>query len=79
MGKGIYKFFLFNGIPFNAADNWPYYQSMINTITEVGPDINCPTGYQIDNAYLEEYVTPRLKRVYGMSNRRIVYVHQRLS
>ena len=54
VGKCIYNFFLFNGIPFNAADNWPYYQSMINTITEVGPGIKGPTGYQIDNAYLEE-------------------------
>ena len=81
MGKCIiciYKFFLFNGIPFNAADNWPYYQYMINTITEVGPDIKGPMRYQIDNAYLEEYVTPRPKRVYGMCNRRIAYVHQGL-
>ena len=56
MGKVIYKFFLFNGIPFKAVDKEPYYQFMIDTIAEVGPDIKGPTGYQIGNAYLEEEV-----------------------
>ena len=56
MGKSIYKFFIFNGIPFNAADNESYYQYMINTITEAGPGIKDSMGYQIDNAYLEEDV-----------------------
>ena len=56
VGKVISKFFLFNGIPFNAADSGPYYQSMIDTIVEAGPGIKGPTGYQIGNAYLEEEV-----------------------
>ena len=56
VGKVISKFFLFNGIPFNAADSGPYYQSMIDTIAEAGPGIKSPTGYQIGNAYLEKEV-----------------------
>ena len=56
VGKAISKFFLFNAIPFNAVDSGPYYQSMIDTIAEVGPDIKGPTGYQIGNTYLEEEV-----------------------
>ena len=51
IGKAISKFFLYNAIPFNAADSSPYYQAMINTIVEA-----CPTGYQIDNQYLKEEV-----------------------
>ena len=54
MGKAISKFFLFNGIPFNAADSGPYYQSMIDTIAEAGPGIKGPIRYQIGNAYLED-------------------------
>ena len=45
VGKTISKFFFFNGIPFNAADSGPYYQSMIGTISEAGPGIKGPTGY----------------------------------
>ena len=56
MGKAISKFFLFNGIPFNAADSGPYYQSMIDTIAEAGSGIKGPIGYQIGNVYLEEEV-----------------------
>ena len=56
VGKAISKFFLFNVIPFNAADSGPYYQSMIDTIAKVGPDIKDPIGYQIGNIYLEEKV-----------------------
>ena len=56
VGKAISKFFLFNGIPFNAADSRPYYQSMIDTITEACPGIKGSTRYQIGNAYLEEEV-----------------------
>ena len=56
VGKAISKFFLFNAIPFNAADSGPYYQSMIDTIAEAGPGIKGPTGYQIGNTYLEEEV-----------------------
>ena len=54
VGKAISKFFLFHAIPFNAVDSGPYYQSMIDTIAEVGPSIKGPTGYQIGNTYLEE-------------------------
>nr|CAN77268.1 hypothetical protein VITISV_032497 [Vitis vinifera] len=57
VGKTISKFFLFNAIPFNATDSGPYYQSMIDTIAEVGPNIKGPTGYQIGNTYLEEEVS----------------------
>ena len=56
VGKSISKFFLFNGIPFNATDSGPYYQSMIDTIAEAGPSIKGHTGYQIGNAYLEKEV-----------------------
>ena len=56
VGKVISKFFLFNGIPFNAANSGSYYQSMIDTIAEGGQGIKSPTRYQIGNAYLEEEV-----------------------
>ncbi|CAK9160120.1 unnamed protein product, partial [Ilex paraguariensis] len=56
VGKAISKFFLFNAIPFNAADSGPYYQSMIDTIADVGPGIKSPTGYKIGSSYLEEEV-----------------------
>ena len=56
VGKAISKFFLFNAIPFKTTDSGPYYQSMIDTIAEVGPGIKGPTGYQIGNTYLEEEV-----------------------
>ena len=51
VGKAISKFFLFN-----AIDNGPYYQSMIDTIVEASPSIKGPTGYQIGNTYLKEKV-----------------------
>ena len=50
VGKVISNFFLFDGIPFNAIDSGPYYQSMIDTIAEAGPGIKGPTKYQIGNA-----------------------------
>ena len=56
VGKAVSKFFIFNAIPFNAADSGPYYQSMIDTIAEVGPGVKGPTGYQIGNTYLDEEV-----------------------
>ncbi|CAK9143804.1 unnamed protein product [Ilex paraguariensis] len=56
VGKAISKFFLFNVIPFNATDSGPYYQSMIDTIADVGPGIKGPTGYQIGSSYLKEKV-----------------------
>ena len=64
VGKVISKFFLFNAIPFNAADSGPYYQSMIDTIAETGPGIKGPTGYQIGNTYLEEEVQVQELEVY---------------
>ena len=54
VGKAISKFFLFNAIPFNAADSGPYYQSMIDTIAKAGSGIKGPIGYQIGNTHLEE-------------------------
>ena len=56
VGKTIFKFFLFNAIPYNVTDSGPSYQSMINTIAEAGLDIKGPTRYQIGNTYLEEEV-----------------------
>jgi len=41
--KAILKFFLYNAIPFNVAYSGPYYQTMINTITDAGPSIKDPT------------------------------------
>ena len=48
--------YIVNGIPFNATDSGPYYQSMIYTIEEAGPGIKGPIRYQIGNAYLEKEV-----------------------
>ena len=45
--KTISKFFLYNAIPFNLADSGPYYQTMINTITEASPGIRGPTGTRL--------------------------------
>ena len=56
VGRVVSKFFFFNGIPFNAADSGPYYQTMIDTIVDTGPRIKGPFGYQISNSYLEEEV-----------------------
>ncbi|KAK4421287.1 hypothetical protein Salat_2079200 [Sesamum alatum] len=36
--------------------NGPYMQSMIDTIVEVGPGVKGPSGYQIDNIYLNEEI-----------------------
>ncbi|EYU33256.1 hypothetical protein MIMGU_mgv11b024298mg [Erythranthe guttata] len=56
VGKAISKLFLFNTIPFNDADSGPYYQSMINTIAEVGTGIMGPSGRQIGSTNLDEEV-----------------------
>ncbi|CAK9188034.1 unnamed protein product [Ilex paraguariensis] len=56
MGKTISKFFIFNTIPFNAADCGPYYQSMMETIADASPGIKGPIGYQIGGSYLEEEI-----------------------
>ena len=53
VSKTISKFFLFNAIPFNVADSGPSYQSMIDTIAEVGLGIKGPMRYQIGNTYFE--------------------------
>ncbi|KAL0358329.1 UNVERIFIED_CONTAM: hypothetical protein Sangu_0682300 [Sesamum angustifolium] len=47
VAKVVSKFFIFNVLPFNAADSGPYMQSMIDTIVEVGPGVKGPSGYQI--------------------------------
>ncbi|KAL0287409.1 UNVERIFIED_CONTAM: hypothetical protein Scaly_2765300 [Sesamum calycinum] len=47
VGKAVSKFFIFNALPFNAADSGPYMQSMIDTIAEVGPGVKGPSGHQI--------------------------------
>ncbi|KAK4421880.1 hypothetical protein Salat_2138600 [Sesamum alatum] len=56
VGKAVSKFFIFNALPFNAADSGPYMQSMIDTIAEVGPGVKGPSGYQIGNIYLNEEI-----------------------
>ncbi|KAK4394753.1 hypothetical protein Sango_1629600 [Sesamum angolense] len=43
VGKAVSKFFIFNALPFNAADSGPYMQSMIDTIAEVGPGVKGPS------------------------------------
>ncbi|KAL7096883.1 hypothetical protein ACP275_10G108600 [Erythranthe tilingii] len=57
VGKAISNWFLFNAIPFNAADSGPYYQSMINNIAEAGTGIMGPSGRQIGSTYLDEEVS----------------------
>ncbi|XP_073138632.1 uncharacterized protein [Henckelia pumila] len=56
VGKAISKWFIYNAIPFHAADSGPYYQAMINTIADVGPGIQGPSGRQIGGVFLEEEV-----------------------
>ncbi|KAK4426371.1 hypothetical protein Salat_1405700 [Sesamum alatum] len=56
VGKAVSKFFIFNALPFNAADSGPYMQSMIDTIAEVRPGVKGPSGYQIGNIYLNEEI-----------------------
>ncbi|KAK4381877.1 hypothetical protein Sango_2925900 [Sesamum angolense] len=48
VGKAVSKFFIFNALPFNAADSGPYMQSMIDTIVEVGPGVKGPSGESDD-------------------------------
>ncbi|CAK9137880.1 unnamed protein product [Ilex paraguariensis] len=73
VAKAISKFFLFNAIPFNAADSGLYYQSMIDTIAEAGPGIKGPIGYQIGNSYLEEEEVQELD-VY-ISSMKVKWLH----
>ncbi|XP_075483777.1 uncharacterized protein LOC142523929 [Primulina tabacum] len=56
VGKAISKWFIYNAIPFHAADSGPYYQAMINTIADVGPGVQGPSGRQIGGVFLEEEV-----------------------
>ncbi|CAK9156352.1 unnamed protein product [Ilex paraguariensis] len=51
VGKAISKFFLFNAIPFNAADSGPYYQSMIDTIADAGPAYFLNPIFQYSNQF----------------------------
>ncbi|RVW32359.1 hypothetical protein CK203_087540 [Vitis vinifera] len=48
VGNTISKFFLFNTIPFNAADSGPYYKSMVDTIAEAGPGIKGPMDTKLE-------------------------------
>ena len=73
VGKVISKFFLFNRIPFNAADSGPYYQYMIDTIEKSGPGIKGPKGYQIGNAYLEKEVQELEVYINTMKARWLIY------
>ena len=52
----IYFFSLFNEIHSHATNSGLYYQSVIDTIADVGPCIKGPTRYQISITYLEEEV-----------------------
>ncbi|XP_073307014.1 uncharacterized protein [Primulina huaijiensis] len=56
VGKAISKWFIYNAIPFNAADSGPYYQAMINAIADVRPGVQGPSGRQIGGVFLEEEV-----------------------
>ncbi|XP_073024247.1 uncharacterized protein [Primulina eburnea] len=56
VGKAVSKWFIYNAIPFNAADSGPYYQSMINAIAEAGTGIKGPSGRQIGGVYLQDEV-----------------------
>ncbi|KAL0295402.1 UNVERIFIED_CONTAM: hypothetical protein Sangu_2510300 [Sesamum angustifolium] len=56
VGKATSKFFIFNTLPFNAADSGPYMQSMIDTIAKVGLGVKGTSGYQIGGIYLNEEV-----------------------
>ncbi|KAK4381797.1 hypothetical protein Sango_2935400 [Sesamum angolense] len=62
VGKAVSKFFIFNALPFNAADSGPYMQSMIDTIAEVGPGVKGPSGYQIDEEWTREAEEPLLAK-----------------
>ncbi|MQL71368.1 hypothetical protein Taro_003685 [Colocasia esculenta] len=48
IGRATSKWFFFNSIPANAAKG-PYYESMIETIGEVGKGVEGPTSYEIYN------------------------------
>lgn len=63
IGTAISQFFLFNHIPYNAADS-PFYQGMVKTIAEAGPGVKPPTPYEISHGYLDaevEFYTEYLK------------------
>ncbi|MQL88420.1 hypothetical protein Taro_020985 [Colocasia esculenta] len=48
IGRATSRWFFFNNIPANAAKG-PYYESMIETIGEVGKGVEGPTSYEIYN------------------------------
>ncbi|MQL86777.1 hypothetical protein Taro_019318, partial [Colocasia esculenta] len=52
IGRATSRWFFFNSIPANAAKG-PYYESMIETIGEVGKEVEGPTSYEIYNKYLD--------------------------
>ncbi|MQL69521.1 hypothetical protein Taro_001785 [Colocasia esculenta] len=51
IGRVTSRWFFFNSIPANAAKG-SYYESMIETIGEVGKEVEGPTSYEIYNKYL---------------------------
>ncbi|MQM01168.1 hypothetical protein Taro_033916 [Colocasia esculenta] len=52
IGRATSIWFFFNSIPANVAKE-PYYESMIETIGEVGKGVKGPTSYEIYNKYLD--------------------------
>ncbi|MQL99116.1 hypothetical protein Taro_031835 [Colocasia esculenta] len=52
IGRATSRWFFFNSIPANATKE-PYYESMIETIGEVGKGVESPTSYKIYNKYLD--------------------------
>ncbi|MQM02057.1 hypothetical protein Taro_034815 [Colocasia esculenta] len=52
IGRATSRWFFFNSISANAAKG-PYYESMIETIGEVGKGVEGPTSYEIYNKYLD--------------------------
>ncbi|MQM02181.1 hypothetical protein Taro_034940 [Colocasia esculenta] len=52
IGRATSRWFFFNSIPANAAKGL-YYESMIETISEVGKGVEGPTSYEIYNKCLD--------------------------
>lgn len=55
IGQSIAKFFHFNRIPSNVANN-TYYRNMVSKIQKCGPGIQPPTAHDIASPYLDEQV-----------------------
>ncbi|MQM00044.1 hypothetical protein Taro_032769 [Colocasia esculenta] len=52
IGRAASRWFFFNSMSANAVKG-PYYESMIETIGEVGKGVEGPTSYEIYNKYLD--------------------------